>query len=156
MLYQVPKKKLLALVLVYCIGFAGMCNSKDPKTRTLAKATDDFAEGQQSAARLLANAKTTGLVSQEDINEIKPFLQQANDLNAQAIEFGKKLLADPNNQFLQKDLVTTINQISSVLVRANNVGLFRIKDEKTRIAFNTIVAMMQAAATSAITIFKVQ
>lgn len=145
---------LLGLVLIFNISFAALCGKAESKTRTLAKATDDFAEGQKSIANLLANAKSTGLISQEDVNEIKPFLLQANDLNEKAIGYGKKLLTTPEDPVMQERLIETINQISSVLVRANNAGLFRIKDSNTKLAFSALIAALQNIATSAIIIIK--
>lgn len=152
-------KILIALVLVFNITSAEKCggsNVKDTKTRTLIKATDDFAEGQQSVARLLATARGTGLISGEDVAEIKPFLQQANHLNEQAIALGKKLIASPDDLNIQRDLVSTINGISSILVRANDAGIFRIKDPKTKASFSLIIATMQAAITSAVTILNIK
>lgn len=154
---QIYKRKtsiLLGLILVFNISFAALCGKGDTRTRTLAKATDDFAEGQKSAARILANAKDTGTISQEDINEIKPFLLQANTLNAQAIEYGKKLLTTPDDQTMKDQLVTTINSISTILVRANMAGLLRIKDAKTRAAFSAVIVTLQAAVTSAIIVIR--
>lgn len=147
-------KCLIALVLVFDLTMAAMCGSGSDPARTLAKATDDFAEGQKSAANLLLNAKSTNLVSQEDINEIKPFLQEANSLNGEAIALGKELLANPTDQTKKERLVATVNLISAALVRANNAGLTRIRDEKTKLAFSAIIAALQAAATSAIVLLK--
>ena len=156
MLYN--RKKILALALLVClVGISTACpmtGKTDSRTRTLAKATDDFAEGQKSAANLFATAKANGTISQEEINEIKPFLVQANELNAQAIELGKKLIASPDDPAVKDQLVTTINLVSAALVRANNAGLLKIKDQKLRIAFSTVVVALQAATTSAITVLR--
>lgn len=139
-------KTLIGLILIFNISFGALCGRS---TRaTIATATDDFAEAQISTANLLANAKSTGLVSQEDINEIKPFLMQANDLNARAIEYGKQLSKNPNDVETRDKLINILNNLTSVLVRANNAGLIRIKDLKTRTAFNALVLTMQSAATS--------
>lgn len=147
-------KCFIVLLLIFSLTTAGMCSKGSDPARTLAKATDDFAEGQKSAANLLLNAKTTNLVSQEDINEIKPFLQEANSLNGEAIVLGKGLLASPTDQTKKERLVATVNLISAALVRANNAGLVRIRDEKTKLAFSAIIASLQAAATSAIVLLK--
>lgn len=141
-------KILIGLVLVFNISFAAICG-KNQKA-TIAVATDDFAEAQISAANLLVNARNTGLISQEDINEIKPFLQQANDYNAKAIEYGRSLAKDPTNTTTKNDLIDTLNQISNVLVRANNAGIFRIKDPALRSAFSALIVVMQNSATSII------
>lgn len=150
---QLNKTKILiALVLIFNISFGALCGRS---TRaTIATATDDFAEAQISTANLLTNAKTTGLVSQEDINEIKPFLIQANDLNAKAIEYGKQLSKNPNDVETRDKLIETLNNITSTLVRANNAGLFRIKDIRTRTAFNALIITMQSAATSIISLVR--
>lgn len=148
-------KFLLGLVLVFTITFAGMCGgNKDSKSRTLAKATDDFAEGQKSAAKLLATARDNGTISQEDINEIRPFLLQANDLNAEAIQYGRKLLTTPDDQELKNQLVNAINSISATLVRANNAGLLRIKNQELRASFSAVIVTLQAAVTSAIVVLR--
>lgn len=162
MLRSLKIYKLVALLLVFNISFAARCGGPsdnvnkqpDTKTRRIIIAADDFAEGQKSVARLLATARDTDLISQEDVNEIKPFLQQANDLNAKAIEYGKKLIQNPQDSVVEKDLVGIINQISAVLVRANNAGLLRIKDLKTREAFSLLIITMQNAVTSIIVTLK--
>lgn len=143
---------ILTLTLIFNLTFAAMCNKSSDPARTLAKAADDFAEGQKSAAKLLANAKTSGLVSGEDINEIKPFLQQANALNDQIIVLGKAFLVDPTNQTDKQKLIATINLVSAALVRANEAGLTRIRDANTRTAFSAIIVSLQAAATSVVVV----
>lgn len=144
---------ILALVLVFNLAFAGMC-SRDNRTKKLSKAVDDFAEAQVSVANLFAKAKENGTISQEAINEIKPFLQHANDLNEEAIKYGRTLLKNPTDTATQSVLVDVINQISSTLVRANNAGFLRIKNEGVRAAFSALIVVMQAAVTSAIGIIK--
>lgn len=145
---------IVALVLVFNLSFAAMCNKEDSKTRTLARATDDFAEGQKSAANLLLNAKNSGLMSQEDVNEIKPFLIEANDLNAEAITLARDFINNPNNLTAKEGLISIINRISASLVRANNIGLVRIKNKETQVAFSAIIIAMQSAVTTAIIVLK--
>lgn len=142
----------IALVLIFTFGFAGMCDKGARKT--ISTATDDFAEAQVSTANLLATAKTNGLVSQEDINEIKPFLLEANTLNDEAIKYGRQLSSNPTDATAKQNLIDTLNRVSAALVRANNAGLTRIKDPATRAAFSGLVVTMQAAATSIIVIVK--
>lgn len=147
-MYLNNKRKLIILVLIFQLTFAGMCESEGKKT--IAIATDDFAEAQVSVANLLANAKSTNLISQEDINEIKPFLQEANDLNSDSIAYGRTLLKNPNDVVTKDKLVEALNKISAVLVRANNAGLSRIKDPTTRSSLSALIVVMQNAATSII------
>lgn len=152
-------RRILVISLVVCLAIANTAcpfgsSDKDKRIRTLAVATDDFAEGQKSAAKILGDARDKGILTQENINNIKPFLQQANDLNEEAIKFGKQLALNPTDATAKDNLITTINQISAALVRANNAGLLHIKDEGIRAAFSTAIVIMQAAATSAINILK--
>lgn len=147
--HQIKISIALVLVLTICTACPfGGSNAR----KTIATATDDFAEAQISTANLLANAGPNGskLITQEDINEIKPFLLQANDLNAKAIEYGKNLSKNPNDTEVKDKLITTLNQISSALVRANNAGFLRIKDPNLRTAFSALIIVMQNAATSII------
>lgn len=153
---RINKKQIsILLTLVLLVGITTACpfgGSKNAKK--ISTATDDFAEAQQSIARLLASARDSKLISQEDINEVKPFLQEANRLNGEAIAYGRKLLKNPNDVATETDLIETINKISAVLVRANNAGLFRIKDQNTRNTFSTFIALMQASATTIVTIIE--
>lgn len=144
-------KKILAVVLLFNISFAGMCGKED-RIRTLAKGSDDFAQALKSTGELLQNAKSTGLISQEDVNEIKPFLQEAAKGNDEVIAYAQKLITngDINNPSEQDELVNRINEISQTILRANQVGLTRIKNEQTRAAFSLLVATMNATITSVI------
>lgn len=143
---------LLAIMLMLLTA----CPSTD-KTRAIARAEDDVAQGLSSTANLLKDAEAAGSLAKEDVAFLKPILTEVGKGNLQAIELVKSF-KDISNPSLdeQTKLLQIISTISTNLTSLNNEGALRIKDNKKKVLFNTIVVSMQSSATSIVVILNLK
>lgn len=144
---------IISLILVFQLTSAFSCNSSGSKVRQLAKVNDDLGQGLLSTAEILRDSKATGVLSQDDIDFLKPILKTIGETNLSVITIGKSLnsLEDiPIGK--QEQILQAISFASDQLTLLNNEGALRIKNQEKRLLFNAIVLAMQTSVTSVIRI----
>lgn len=149
------KKTSMILVLLTAIFSQLACDNS--KARQVAKAEDDFSQGLKSIANVIADAKSSGVLSQADIDYLKPILTTIAESNLQAIEIAKTMDAQGNlPQDSQQKLIQVINFVSDQLVILNNEGGLRIKNKDKALLFNSVVLAMQSATTALVVILSLK
>lgn len=148
--------KGLILSLIISLGiFNQAC---DNKAKSLARAEDDFAQGLLSTTKIVAEAKQSNLLSQEDIDLLKPILREVAETHLQIIKLTKESLQFDKE--LPEDkralILSLVSFISDRLTELNNEGVLRIKNVEKRLLFNTIVLSMQGSVVIVIQILELR
>lgn len=147
-------RNFAALILVVFLALANTAcpfggGKNETRNKTLLRATDDFAQAQIEAVDLIRVSRSVDAITDSDVATFKAILQDVNAYNQQAIDLGRQIIGQPDIPLdKQEELLKIIYQISNSLVRLNNAGITRIRDEGKRAAFTAIVMAMQAAASS--------
>ena len=160
-------KFAVALFLIYTMigGYGFACKDStgnpnlDSKVRQLVRAEDDFAQGLKSGSKVISDAKATGVLSQEDIDFLKPILKTVAESHLQVIKLTKESITKFGENFpleTQQQILSMISFVSDQLTELNNSGVLRIKNKEKQLLFSAIVLTMQTSATTVVAILNIK
>jgi hypothetical protein len=131
-----------ALLLVPLLGLSGC--GKD-KVRTALKAEDDVATALTGIATVVKQAQDEGLLSIQQVDEIKAPLREIADANDVAIQIAREQIGKEPSPAARQRLFAALALATDAIKRLNVAGTLHIKSAAMQTAFVGFITTLETA-----------